>query len=412
MNESIYESPRCGNEIFQIQTLGDFSVQYSESNLTDAFENSQKLLELFIYFITYRNESILSEKIIDELWPEADFSDPKRTLRALIFRLRKTLSQYDTGQGSTVISYSNGCYKFNAEGFCGIDIEQFEATYKQAIALHHKNRSEAIKLYGQVIQMYNGGYLKKTALLEWLIPIKNQYHHMYMQSCSKVLDYLAAEGRNQEIVKMADEIMRHDIYSEHIHLHYVDSLTKLGELKHAKSHVKYVQKIFDRELGIASSDFIIKMNDIINRHTLSHSSKLEYRLKINQQVNDSKGPIFCTYNFFELYQKIEIQRTERLSTNLFWGTITIIDNDPSILSDKTLSDSMEMLRVILVSNLRKGDVISQNKDMQFSVSLSTDNLNHAEQAFERIYKKFMIANASTRISIKTELFQYPNSKSM
>ena len=123
-------------------------------------------------------------------------------------------------------------------------------------------------------------------------------------------------------------------------------------------------------------------------------------------------PIFCTYNFFELYQKIEIQRTERLSTNLFWGTITIIDNDPSILSDKTLSDSMEMLRVILVSNLRKGDVISQNKDMQFSVSLSTDNLNHAEQAFERIYKKFMIANASTRISIKTELFQYPNSKSM
>lgn len=407
MNESIHENMSRTDGLLQIQTLGDFSVQYSETNLTNSFENSQKLLELFIYFITYRNELILSEKIIDELWPESDFSDPKRTLRALIFRLRKTLSQYDTDGGSSIITYSNGCYKFNAHGFCSIDIEEFELTYKQAMSLYNKSRSEAMRLYERVIQMYNGGYLKKTALLDWLIPIKNHYHHIFVQSCNKVIDYLADEGRNQEIIKMSDQIMRHDLYSEHIHLHYIESLTKLGEIKHAKSHIKYIQRIFDRELGFTSSEFISRMNDLINHNTLNHPVKLEYRSNVSQLVHDSKGPIFCDYVFFELYQKIELQRNERLGKNLFWGTISIIDYETIVQDEKKTLDAMEMLRVILVSNLRKGDVISQSKETQFSISFSTDDLRRAEKAFERIQKKFLIASISNQISIITELFQYP-----
>ena len=203
MNENSYESQtHChGDDNFLIQTLGDFSVAVNEINLTDAFENSQKLLELFTYFITYRNELILPEKIIDEIWPDAEFSDPKRTLRALIFRLRKILSQNVMTPGSMLIVYSNGCYKFNAQAFCELDIDSFETTYKQATELHHLNRSESIALYNRVIQMYRGGYLKKMALHDWLIPVKNQYHHMFLQSCGEVLDYLADEGRDHEIIE-------------------------------------------------------------------------------------------------------------------------------------------------------------------------------------------------------------------
>lgn len=398
MNESIY---------FQIQTLGDFSVTYGEKNLTDAFENSQKLLELFIYFITYRNEMILSEKIIDEIWPESDFSDPKRTLRALIFRLRKILCVDDAIQGSSIITYSNGCYKFNAREYCEVDIDAFEATYKQANELYLKNKIESIEKYKIVIQMYHGGYLKRIALYDWLTPIKSRYHHMFLSSCGRKLDFLADENRNQEIIILSEEIMRHDIYSEHMHMHYVESLSKLGELKQAKSHVAYIQKIFDREIGLQSRDFVSKMNDLIVQNATSIPANLDLKSGINPILHESKGPILCDNKFFELYQKIEVQRSERLCKNLYWGTITICECETASKEEVKVLDPMEMLRVILVSNLRKGDVISQSKDRQFSISLSTDNLKHAEKAIARIQKKFGIACAASHITIKTELYQYP-----
>lgn len=397
-------------DIFQIQTLGDFSVQYCDNSLTNAFENSQKLLELFTYFISYRNELILPEKIIDEIWPDSEFSDPKRTLRALVFRLRKTLSQNQAKHGSTMITYTNGCYKFNAQEYCVIDIEKFEMTYKQATALYLKDRSESIKLYERVIQMYRGGYLKKTALNDWLIPFRNQYHHMFLHSCSKVMDYLAEEGRNQEIVKLSEEVMRLDVFSEYIHFHYVESLTKLGELVHAKSHVSYVQKILDRELGITSSDFVKKMNDVINRQTETPPASVVFHSNINRLFHESKGPVICNYNFFKLYQTIEVQRNERLYKNLIWGTITLLLNHPPDVDDEKLADLMEVLRVVLVSNLREGDVISQNSHNQFSISLSTDNLKHSEKVLERVQKKFRIACDSNEVMIKSELYQYPNLK--
>lgn len=409
MNSIMYDNPSRENEVFQIHTLGDFSVQYSENNLTDAFENSQKLLELFTYFITYRNELILPEKIIDEIWPEAEFSDPKRTLRALVFRLRKTLSQYENVKGSTVITYTNGCYRFNAREFCEIDIEAFESTFKQAEVLYNKNRSESMILYKQVIKMYRGGYLKKTTSHDWLIPIRNQYHHLFLKSCGKVLDYLSEEGRDQEVVKLSDEIMRLDVFSEHIHFHYVDSLTKLGELVLAKSHVAFVQKIFDRELGITSSDFIKKMNDLINRPTINQLENLELNSSMNL-FQESKGPVICTNTFFKLYQTIEVQRSERLCKNLIWGRLTIYMNPSTDLCDEKLPGLMATLRVVLVSNLRKGDVVAQNSDRQFSVSLSTDDLEFAEKVLKRIQKKFDIACASNQVLILTELFQYPNLK--
>jgi len=64
----------------QITTLGNFTVISNGINLTEKYSNLLKLWELFKYFITFRDELILPEKIINYLWPKAEYTDPKRTL--------------------------------------------------------------------------------------------------------------------------------------------------------------------------------------------------------------------------------------------------------------------------------------------------------------------------------------------
>ena len=406
MNDNFDCETIYNDRFIKIHTLGNFFIEFDHQNYTYLFENSNKLLELFKYFITFRDEFLLSEKIIDDLWPDSEFSDPKRTLRALVFRLRKKLSVVNQVIGSDIITYSSGCYKFNAKGYCEIDIENFESSFNCASNSSSDDRIQAIELHINIIKMYKGGFFCETSLYDWLVPIKNQYHHMYLHSCCEALDFLSEEKRYHEVVKFSEEIIKHDLYFEHVHFHYIESLVELGESKHAKNHLEYLKKIFQRDLGLHSEEIISKLNNVFTRKTPTQSLGLESGLKNHKLLSESSGPVECDYEFFKLYQKIEEHRYERTGKNSFWGTITIVASNHSQRSSKPLSDIVESLRVILATNLRKGDVFSQRTHAQFAVSLSTVNANYAEKAFQRVHEKFDVANNVIGTSIMTELFPY------
>jgi len=58
-----------GDSILRIDTLGNFHVFYNRKDLTSSFNKSLKIWELFKYFITFRDELILPEKIMESIWP-------------------------------------------------------------------------------------------------------------------------------------------------------------------------------------------------------------------------------------------------------------------------------------------------------------------------------------------------------
>lgn len=406
MNDNFDFENIYNDRFIKIQTLGNFFIKYDNQNYTHLFENSNKLLELFKYFITFRDEFLLSEKIINDLWPDSEFSDPKRTLRALIFRLRKKLDVFNHIFGSEIIAYSNGCYKFNAKEFCEIDIEDFESSFKCASNLTLDDNIDVIQLHINIIKMYKGGFLCETSLYDWLVPIKNQYHHMYLHSCCEALDFLTEEKRYYEVIEFSEEIIKHDLFFEYVHYHYIESLVEIGENKHAKDHLEYLKKIFERDLGLQSKEIINKLNDVFTRKTPFKFLGVESGLKNHKLLSESKGPVECEYAFFKLYQKIEEHRHERVGKNSFWGTISIVESNHMLSLSKQSPESVESLRVILISNLRKGDVISQKSSAQFAISLSTVNIKYAEKALTRVHEKFDAANKVRGTSIKIELFPY------
>ena len=74
-----------------ISTLGVFDIELGDKSLLRDASRSYKLFKLFQYFLTFRNNKILPDTIIDNLWPDHESYDPHNMLRAQIYRLRQLM---------------------------------------------------------------------------------------------------------------------------------------------------------------------------------------------------------------------------------------------------------------------------------------------------------------------------------
>ncbi|MEW6624203.1 MAG: hypothetical protein AB1420_13915 [Bacillota bacterium] len=72
------------------------------------------------------------------------------------------------------------------------------------------------------------------------------------------------------------------------------------------------------------------------------------------------------------------------------GILTLTLQDHTLPPKKLLKDSMKELKELLLTNLRKGDVIAEWGEAQSLLSLPGLNVEQANTALDRMQKKFMV----------------------
>lgn len=377
-----------GNRL-KVITFGNFNIIGNEGSLTDKHSGSLKLWELFKFLITYRDELILPEKIIDSIWPESDYQDPNRTLRALMFRLRKILSEHSGSSGKDIIVHCQGCYKLDSSKLYDIDAIAFEDLFNEANSIAEENPAEAIDLYYRVIEMYKNGYLRESYDYEWLIPARNCYRRIFLRSITEVSELLKEKNQYQQVIAICENALRYELLEEEIHFQYIEALAEMGKINQAKNHYDYVVEIFERELGIKPSQKLNKLYRLIcgsfNEINIDTTSILE---KLIEETNPT-GAILCGPEFFKLQYQLEKRRYEREGKSIFVGLLTISSPDYTVPSGEQLKCVMDELRKILIITLRKGDVITQWNKAQFIINLPGLEAGQAKIALERIRKKFV-----------------------
>lgn len=372
----------------KIITLGDFNVTYNGHSLTDEYGSSLKLWELFKFFITHRDELILPEKIIDSIWPDVDYQDPKRTLRALVFRLRKILSKYSGDDGKAMITHIHGCYRLVSQKFHSIDIIEFEQFFDQATSTSNSNPKKAIELYGKVIEMYKKGYLAESYEYEWLIPARNHYRRMFLQSVSEICELLKVDKQHQRISIICQDALRYERLEEGIHFKYIEALATMGQVKRAQNHYEYVVDLFDRELGVKPSKSLTHLYRLLFVKEDKIGLDMAPISEALKEETDPNGPIFCDPEFFRLQYQLEERRSERDKQPTLLGLLTISLADYAMPPKEQLKPAMQDLREVLGLTLRKGDVVTQWNESQFVINLPGLNVEQTKMALERVHKKF------------------------
>lgn len=392
-------------DCIKIYTLGTFEVKSAGNVLSNDCKRSQQIWNLFKYILTYRNKRIVQENFSDILWSDKECGNPVKALQNLVYRLRMLLDYKGVNKdGESIINYSQGCYSWNKQSNYWTDVDEFEDLYKKAkVAENNDDSINAMELYQKALRLYKGDYLSEDSYNEWIMPVRNYYHRMYIDIIGKLTKILKHYGRTKDILKICEEALMIQPFEESLHLFYIEALIEVGNMKQAQKQYEYVTSMLYEQMGVKPSTALrnlyhqIKCND--NKVLLDFNSIQ----KIMMDRNDAGGAFFCDPDTFISVYKLEFRRVARTEKVVFMGMLTISGANEKTQNSRVLKKGMGSLLDMLIQNLREGDVVSEWSTSQILVLLSGTTLDQANMVLDRILDKFKRDHASNDISVKVLL---------
>lgn len=77
--------------------------------------------------------------------------------------------------------------------------------------------------------------------------------------------------------------------------------------------------------------------------------------------------------------------------------------DHTLPPKSLLKSGLEELKQLLLSSLRKGDVVTEWNEAQFLLSLPGLNVQQAHRALDRIYNRFMSTRKNTQLVLQKKI---------
>jgi len=372
-----------------IYTLGKFYVSQGNDVISESSSRSRRMWEVFKYLLSFRDQSINPEEILERIWPEKDYSDPGTAMRAQVFRLRQALKNEDSEPSiSDNIVFSQGAYRWENKVECWIDVDQFEAYSREADELSASEPNQAVKLYRQAIGLYKGKYLPESTYSEWSEPLRAYYHDLYLNAIYSLADLLKSKRAYSDIIKLCEQASAIDYFDENIHVVMLEALIAEGQTARARAHYNEVTSAFYREMGVKPSDEMKKLYRQVGLETGNFEldlSTIQENLKSKKAVS---GAYFCDPEMFRYFYKLEQLRSERSDHPVLLCLITIAAGNYAKPPAEQLKGVMHNLKDVIMKSLRKGDLVTSWNEAQFLLLLPGLNREQAMMVLDRIEKAF------------------------
>jgi two-component SAPR family response regulator len=373
------------SNIIHVYTLGQFQVMRGDGLLSQFSGRSQSLWDLFKYLITYSEHGVPPEAAFETLWPEKQCTEPKRALRTSVYRLRKILeSEENKGETNETVAFTHGCYRLNRSAFW-LDTDEFQRLCQEAGRCQSTEPTRSIELYTEALAIYKGDYLAENVYTEWIIPVRNYYRRLYLQSALALIELLEKRSRYADIINICEKVFKIESLEEDFHIYFMDALIRERKLKQARSHYEYITSVLYRELDIKPSTAMTRLY----KRTKSTQEFVDYDLSAIQdgfrQRREVQKTFYCEPDIFPYFYELERRKAERHGYSVYLGLITL---QFAHLQEAKVKDLMLNLKDVLLDGLRKCDVCTQWSHTQFLLILPGTNIKNAERIMKRIRKKY------------------------
>jgi DNA-binding SARP family transcriptional activator len=392
------------NDRLEIFTLGHFLVRRGEQLFTEDAGRSRQLWKLFKYLFTYRSRATHPELLMEALYHEEEPKDPDRTLRNLVYRLRRLLaSGLSPGADPQYIVLSQGLYSFNLSSNYWLDAEEFMLLCCKAGKKAQKEPHAAINLYQMALSLYQGDYLPENLYDDWVITMRDYYHRIYLESVDELILLLKKAGRYSELRDVCEKAFLIDPLQEGLHIHFIESLLEEGKTCLAKTHYNYASSLLYREAGLKPS---AEMRELYRRITSEAKRDPQEKIRLLpgerlSPMQETGGPFFFDPQTFVKLSRLEELRAERSEQTAFWGSLALVRNDYAWTDSNKMEEAMELLGDVLIKNLRKGDIICRWSNNQYYLMLMIcAGQEQAEKALERIKNHFLLSNSFSGVTLR------------
>lgn len=225
--------------VIYIQMLGGFSMTYQGQPLLLGKSLSSKMLHLLMLLIYSRGEGIRRTRLLEQLYGDSDIEQAANSLRAMIFRLRKSLVAAGLPDGE-YISTKGGIYMWAAEHVdVELDVEVFQ---KQVMAaLEEKDPLKEVELLEEACRIYKGEFLPLMIADEWVASANWKYQELYFKVLRELSRLLKKQNRYAELLPYCEQALSRYPYEEW-QLVKLECLTAMKEYKLAVEYYEQIAK--------------------------------------------------------------------------------------------------------------------------------------------------------------------------
>jgi len=385
-------TPNKQNSKIKIFMLGRFDIIINGQRVNEQLNNSTKMRELLEYLILQKDKAVTYKELFDTLWPDDENENPVNALKTLLYRLRMQFTQSGADELRNCIITRRGSYQWNPSLDCEIDVFQLEKLCRE-LGDRSLPRPLKMKKYKEIVELYTGDLLPKSAGEPWSLPFTVYYHTIYMECVHGYLELLKEDKDFEKLVEAARLAINIDCFEEKLHIELMQGLIELGRKNDALKHYNYVRDLHQQQIGTAPPEAIQKLY----RRIMDVDRTMELDIdKIQKELEEDsiqKGAFICDYEIFKDIYQIQVRYLERTGNPIFLALITVTSTYKDSMDPMMLDKIMDNLQEVMKSGLRKGDTIAKYSASQFVLLLPGTNYENSHNVMERLrrqyYKKYV-----------------------
>lgn len=383
--------------VIYIQMLGGFSMTYQGQPLLLGKSLSSKMLHLLMLLIYSRGEGIRRSRLLEQLYGDSDIEQAANSLRAMIFRLRKSLVAAGLPDGE-YISTKGGIYMWAAEHVdVELDVEVFQ---KQVMAaLEEKDPLKEVELLEEACRIYKGEFLPMMIADDWVASANWKYQELYFKVLRELSRLLKKQNRYAELLPYCEQALSRYPYEEW-QLVKLECLTAMKEYKLAVEYYEQIAKESQQEYGIRMSEEMMEHYRAIRnmiQYEMNNIEEIQQHLRPDPNVF---GATRCDYlTFIDIYRYI-VWVLGREDTRAHLVLFTLLDRDGEPLeSSEQLEEVRQRLERSIIRSVRRSDLYTRYGKNQFLVLVTSTDQDGCKIAADRVCRNFRAVNRRRKIDV-------------
>ncbi len=355
------------NQVINAKMFGGFEISYNGKSFSIERNTVTKVNQLIQMLMYYRG-GIERNKIIENLFGGDVIADPSNSLRALVFRVRRTLPKYDIPASEDYIVIKRGMYSWSQAFEIRCDASEFEKYYKEAIEAEN-DKGKRLEYFEKAFEIYEGDFLPELGGEEWAITIQVRMRKIFNQIARELCDTYTKSGDFNKVYELATKAARIYPYDDWQY-YQMKALIEGGNPQEAMRLYEDTEAEMYASLGVSVSPRMSSMLDRLADITNSTDRIGKVQQNLESEMGDIEGAFCCAYPVFvETYRYIK--RVIRRSGQAAWLMLCTLTDGKGVAleqSDRLNTLTEELAEAIRVS-ARGGDMFARYSNNQFVVLL-------------------------------------------
>ena len=352
--------------ILKVKMLGNFLLEYEGRSFAIERNTSTKVNQL-LQLLLYYPEGIARTQLMNYMFENEDITNPSNSLRALVFRLRKSLKANGLPDDDYVKT-SKGLYSWTDNIKIECDAHKFEEI--ATAARNEKAPMQRKELLLEACDIYGGDFLPMLIGVEWAVGIEVRLKKLY-NLCVEELCETCIKDRDFENLRAVAEKAR-TLYPYNEWQGYeMQALIELGLKKEALKLYEETETLMFEELGVSVSARMSKQLDRLGNQIRNSTDMIStVKKNLEEAKEDGEGAFFCTYPVFtESYRYIK-RVISRTGQSAWLMLCTLTDGKGYALdTGNRLEELASELADAISCSVRGGDMFTRYSDNQFLILL-------------------------------------------